>query len=86
MKRIKIITKISENFRGGTRCDTPQGTHNVKNAPQNTEYEKCVMCGEMTNIPIPLPITCRKNYVEGIGQLCEKCQNKLNREAQNDAK
>ena len=35
------------------------------------------MCGTQTNIPISLPIEQRKNYIIGMGQLCESCKNKL---------
>jgi hypothetical protein len=37
------------------------------------ETEKCVLCGTQTNIPVSLPIDLRNNYVEGAGQLCDRC-------------
>lgn len=37
------------------------------------EYERCIMCGELTNVLISMPIDLRKNYEVGLGQLCEKC-------------
>lgn len=40
--------------------------------------EKCVLCGKETNVPINLHIDERKNYVEGVGQLCDDCVIKLN--------
>lgn len=33
----------------------------------------CVKCGKETVYPKTLPITNRECYVEGAGQLCEKC-------------
>ena len=41
------------------------------------ETEKCVFCGMETNLPVSTPIDIRKNYVEGAGQLCPGCYNKL---------
>lgn len=39
---------------------------------QNT-YERCVLCGTPTKVPIMMPVDCRQHYVEGVGQLCEPC-------------
>jgi hypothetical protein len=41
------------------------------------ETEKCVMCGAETNVPVDLHVDLRKNYVEGVGQLCAGCYNKV---------
>jgi hypothetical protein len=41
------------------------------------EYEKCVSCGKETNAPTFLCIDARENYVEGAGQLCSECYNKM---------
>ena len=41
------------------------------------ELEKCALCGKETDIPINLDIDLRKNYVEGAGQLCPACYNKI---------
>ena len=46
--------------------------------------EKCVICGENAGYMFDTPIYERQFYVEGVGQLCEKCfkeiytQEKLN--------
>lgn len=40
---------------------------------KNSEYEKCVMCGSKTNVLVETPITSREHYINGCGQLCEKC-------------
>jgi recombinational DNA repair protein (RecF pathway) len=45
-------------------------SHDV--APQDT-YERCVLCGKKTDVPIDLPIDRRDCYVEGSGQLCRDC-------------
>ena len=41
--------------------------------PYGSPLERCIACGEMTDIPVNLPISERKTYVPGAGQLCEKC-------------
>ena len=46
-------------------------------APDREEYERCIMCGTLTRIPISMPIELRKNYEVGCGQLCDECAKKL---------
>lgn len=38
-------------------------------------FETCVLCGELTDVPITMHIDFRKCYVEGSGQCCKKCYN-----------
>ena len=33
-------------------------------------YEKCVLCGAETKIPVTTPIEEREDYIQGCGQLC----------------
>ena len=42
----------------------------------STHTEKCVMCGTDTGVAINAPIDFRDYYIEGAGQLCDKCYNK----------
>lgn len=37
------------------------------------EFELCIRCGKPTPYNIQTPITLRRYYVEGSGQLCEQC-------------
>ncbi len=37
------------------------------------QTEKCICCGEDTGIPLSVPVSARKNYIAGCGQLCENC-------------
>ena len=39
--------------------------------------ENCVLCDKETDVPINLDINLRKNYVDGVGQLCPACYNKI---------
>ena len=41
------------------------------------EYERCVSCGEMTDVPVHRVIQKREFYLEGAGQLCIKCGYRL---------
>lgn len=41
------------------------------------ETDKCVSCGEDTGVPKEKPVDIRYFYVEGAGQLCKKCWNKI---------
>ena len=43
---------------------------------KNNPIEKCVICGEATQYRFKDHIDYRFNYVEGAGQLCNKCGNK----------
>lgn len=38
--------------------------------------DKCVLCGNETQYDIETHIDYRIGYIEGAGQLCEKCNNK----------
>ncbi len=49
-------------------------------------FERCVMCGEMTDVPISTPIELRSNYEVGCGQLCIACQKKLRSSMQKENK
>lgn len=40
------------------------------------EFERCVICGELTCIPVSLPIDWRENYEIGCGQICAECAKK----------
>ena len=39
----------------------------------NNKQELCIRCGNSTPYHPNTPITLRRYYVEGSGQLCEKC-------------
>jgi hypothetical protein len=41
------------------------------------ETETCISCNKETHVPINLNIELREYYIEGAGQLCEKCYNKI---------
>jgi hypothetical protein len=50
----------------------------MKEEIENKEKtEICVICGKDTGVPVNQNIDLRKTYVEGAGQLCSTCYNKL---------
>lgn len=50
------------------------------------KFERCVICGKMTDVPISTPIESRINYEVGCGQLCIACQKKLRSSIQKENK
>lgn len=40
-------------------------------------FEKCVVCNTETDVPINQHIDLRYYYVEGAGQLCKDCFNRM---------
>ena len=48
----------------------------MNNIPKTEEFERCVMCGKLTCIPISMPVDWRENYEIGCGQLCAECAKK----------
>lgn len=42
-----------------------------------SKYEKCVLCGSQVEVLQETYIQNRECYILGVGQLCQKCHNKL---------
>lgn len=40
---------------------------------KKTKREKCIICGRLTKYDYDTPIDERLYYIEGVGQLCDKC-------------
>ena len=49
----------------------------MNNTPKTEEFERCVICGELTAIPVSTPIDFRDFYEVGCGQLCVTCHKKI---------
>ena len=41
------------------------------------QMERCVFCWQLTDVPKNAPISWRKYYVQGQGQLCKNCYYEL---------
>lgn len=37
------------------------------------KYEQCVVCNKETLVPVKTPVNLRKNFVRGVGELCDRC-------------
>ena len=73
----KILIKIARFFKHGTsnrRCH--KDVNDVKSVPLTEEFERCVICGKLTCIPISMPVDWRENYEIGLGQICTECAKK----------
>ena len=55
----------------------------IRKPPQQKDkvYEECVLCHELTDVRLDLPVEWRQYYVHSVGQLCEKCYHKTYCEA-----
>ena len=42
----------------------------MNNTPKTEEFERCVVCGALTCVPISMPVDWRENYEIGRGQIC----------------
>ena len=74
--KLKIFTKISQFF-GGTPYQRPEmEADSVNNIPNAEEFERCVVCGALTCVPISMPVDWRENYEIGLGQICAECAEK----------
>ena len=47
--------------------------NNIKNTE---EFERCILCGQLTCVPVSMPIEWRENYEVGCGQICVECAKK----------
>ncbi|MBQ8202986.1 MAG: hypothetical protein IJZ75_01740 [Clostridia bacterium] len=82
MKKNDFLGGISGLLHKGK--EKPMSAQIIKDTvePHNNieEFEHCVLCGALTNVPAALSVKHRQNYVIGLGQLCQRCQGKLDRE------
>ena len=49
----------------------------MKKQTKKEEMDKCVSCDKETIYPKHMNITYRYHYVEGAGQLCKECYEKI---------
>ena len=72
----KLFTKISRFFAWNTPQRSEKESLEMNNTPNTEEFERCVICGALTSVPISMPVDCRENYVIGLGQICAECASK----------
>ena len=69
-----ILDKILNFFRKpATHQQSKKEIDSAGKAPATEEYERCVICGKLTRVPISMPIEWRENYEIGMGQICAEC-------------
>ena len=74
--KIKIFTKSPNFLEGKPHQHSEKMDDGVMNELKTEEFEHCVMCGALTNIPISTPVDWRENYELGLGQICTECAKK----------
>jgi hypothetical protein len=57
----------------------------MNNIPKAEEFERCVMCGSLTSVPVSMPVDWRENYEIGVGQICIECVKKQREAAEREA-
>lgn len=62
--------KMKSEYAGGNRLKSEK-------IQEKRQYEQCVLCRRLTDIPIGLEVDYRAFYMEGAGQLCYDCFKKL---------
>jgi hypothetical protein len=75
--KINMITEISRIFGGAHAQPSEKKAERVQNTSETEEFERCVMCGELTGIPVATPVEFRECYEIGCGQLCVDCCKKM---------
>ncbi len=48
-----------------------------KKAKELETKERCVLCKKLTDVDKNTPVGMRRGYVEGVGQLCPKCDGEV---------
>ena len=63
--------------------DSERSDFMIDNNEKNKEekYETCIVCGIKTDIKVNEPIDNRYGYVQGAGQLCYGCYQKIKEES-----
>ena len=73
----KLFDKISNFFRRSTTYQqTKKEIESTDKTLVTEEFERCVICGKLTCIPISMPVDWRENYEIGLGQICAECAKK----------
>lgn len=62
---MKKIFALNRNHRSSDTVQVQKPAHET--------FERCVLCGRATDVPVMQPIGERRCYVIGAGQLCAEC-------------
>ncbi|MBQ7034867.1 MAG: hypothetical protein IJN34_03930 [Clostridia bacterium] len=73
-----IITKINIFLKGKRQCSYSFEKSEPEEITAHSEsFERCILCGKETSVPIFMPIEQRENYEVGCGQICTLCAREL---------
>lgn len=72
----KMFDKISCFFKNSTCQHSENEIESIEKTLVTENFERCIMCGKLTNVPVTMPIDWRENYEIGCGQLCVECAKK----------
>ena len=50
---------------------------NLQMDSEENSFERCVLCGAVTDVQVQMPVSERKSYIPGSGQLCRDCCREL---------
>ena len=71
----KIIDKI---FSFSDKKEKARQDRENSKVIKEDEFERCVICGAITAVPVSMPIEWRENYQVGFGQICTQCEKNYN--------
>ena len=76
MKKQRIRKRLSELFKKSSRLSSQKATETVADVPVTEPFERCVLCGALTSVPVETHVDFREDYEIGCGQLCAECARK----------
>lgn len=75
--KFKMFNRAARLVREEPLCQpSEKDAESVNNTRNTEEFERCIVCGELTGIPISMPVDWRENYEIGVGQVCAECAKK----------
>lgn len=73
--------KTRKNLQRKQNLQSAKITDCTEGASAAELFERCVLCGELTPVPVTMPVEFRENYELGCGQLCILCRQKMQQDA-----
>lgn len=66
-----------EQAEGGERREQMRNDRSRAEPQYSDGKECCILCGRLTETAKDKPLSERKHYIEGAGQLCRECYQEL---------
>lgn len=83
MNICEAVIKLNEYYEEAKRYDYVEKPlswalyHTWKDSEKEEEYERCVVCQKMTKVKVKDHVAKRRYYIEGAGQLCKDCWERI---------